>query len=116
MINALTAWLTDLRNEYQRQEAACRADQREDEAIFAKIRQNVCEIFLSVAAAATAHTSSPAEAETFFMEKLTQIPQNWANTQALAQRHGDNHQVHLEQIKLDTAAMIRNHIDREAMA
>ena len=32
MINALTVWLTDLRNEYQRQEAACRTDHREDEA------------------------------------------------------------------------------------
>ena len=97
--------LTQLRDAYGAAAMDLRADSREDEAVFARIRQNVCEIFLSVADAAEKHAADPDE---FFLQKLLQIPAAWKTAGEKAGIHGNSEQAYLEQLKLETAAQIRS--------
>lgn len=91
--------------------AACAAevkalelDLRRDEAVFARIRLNVYDIFRTVYKTALKQD----DADAFFLEKLDQIPENWRNSLHLARQHGNEEKAHIEQIKLDTAAQIRS--------
>ena len=95
--------------------AACQAeaealelDHRRDEAIFAKVRLNIYDVFRTVFKVAATMEDN---AERFFLAKLEEIPRGWQTSLALAQQHGNTRKTVLEQIKLDTAAQIRSTFD-----
>ena len=86
------------------QEQLLTADDRADEAVFAKIRTNVWDVFRTVFSAAVKSCGSDDEkTEQFFLAKTQQIPQNWRASLQKAEEHGDTEKAHLERIKLDTA-------------
>ena len=92
------------------QAEACKAratslttDNRQDEAVFEKIRGNVFEIFTAVLNAARKQ-SDPVD---FFRRQLTAIPANWEAALEKAEAHGDEAKAHTERIKLDAVRAIR---------
>lgn len=88
--------------------AALNADDRQAEAIFVKIQLNVYDIFNTVLSAAEKSAGDDdGKLLEFFLTRLQQIPQNWNTALANAGQHGDVEKAHLEQIKLDAAAEIR---------
>lgn len=95
----LNAYFADKLAACAAEAAALAADDRKDEAIFAKIRGNVYDIFRTV-------FSATGNAEGF-RQKLDQIPRNWQTARQLAETHGDSARAHIEDIKLQTAAEIR---------
>lgn len=81
---------------------------RADEATFEKVKANIYNIFRTVFSVAV--TTCPSDArkiQSFFSERIQQIPSGWAVAQEKARAHGDSARVYLEQIKLDTAGDIR---------
>lgn len=88
--------------------AGMHADCREDEAVFAKIKCNVYELFFSVFQAFQKHASSPEEAGQLFERKLQEIPNQWVNAHKNAINHHDSEKAYLEELKLDTAKEIRS--------
>lgn len=101
------AWLTGQAAACKARQAALAADDRADEAIFAKIQANVYEIFHTVLGAGwKASGGDPAKARAFFAAKLTQIPQNWRDGLTASQAHGDMERAQVERLKLDALAQI----------
>lgn len=86
-------------------EASLLSDQRQDEAVFARIRGNVYGIFSSVFHTAVTQANDPCR---FFLEKLETIPANWQKALHQADSCGDWKTAHLERIKLETAKKILN--------
>lgn len=84
------------------------ADGRADEAAFEKVRANVFGIFRTVlSVAAKSGGGDPDAVRRFFAQKAGQIPASWAAAYGKAKQHNDTARMHLEQIKLGTAAEIR---------
>ena len=100
---ALRAWLTDQIADCETRRTALWADERKDEANFARIRANVFEIFRTVLKVAEGRP----DGEALFAAKLTEIPAAWLKAHDQAERHGDAAALCIERIKLDTAAEIR---------
>lgn len=83
------------------------SDDRADEAVFAKVRMNVYDIFQTVFSVAV-KTSGQDDQKViqFFSMKLQQIPRSWHTALMNAQQHGETEKAHIERIKLDTVAEI----------
>lgn len=77
------------------------ADGRGDEAVFARVRGNVFDLFHTVFSVAVQTAGAEEEkVRPFFREKLDQIPANWRCSLEKAQAHGDLERMHTETIKL----------------
>lgn len=88
--------------------AACTADDRADEAVFAKIQMNVYDIFLTVFSAGIKSAGDDdGKLRQFFLARLDQIPQSWQASLSAAHQHGDTEKAHIEQIKLNAVGEIR---------
>lgn len=85
----------------------CAADDRGDEAVFARVEMNVYDIFRTVYDVAGKNTKNDGEKARFFETKLTQIPENWQTALEKANAHGDTEKAYIEGLKLETAARIR---------
>lgn len=108
----LSSYLLEQRNLCETRIRDLSRDGREDEAVFEKIRLNVFDIFRTVLSAAKTATGSQEEAVRFFLERLHQIPQAWEKSLAAAQSHGDDAKVHIEKLKLDAVAQIRQEVQK----
>ena len=85
-----------------------RSDDREDEAVFAKIQLNIYHIFNSVFSVAIETAGQDDEKVVqFFLTRLRQIPQSWHTALANAEQHGETEKAHIERIKLDAVAQIK---------
>lgn len=103
---------TEFLSYLESQAALCRAgsgalsaDGRYDEAVFAKVRLNVYDIFRTVFSAAV--NTAGEDAAAFFREKLQQIPANWVTALAAAEQHGHSEKAHIERLKLEIAGAVR---------
>ena len=94
-------YLTAQLQQHRAEAASLSADGRGDEAVFARIRANVCEIFSSVWNAAPVDGK-----QEFFLTKIAQIPQNWRTAKQQAEANGPYEKAHIESLKLDTAAAL----------
>lgn len=84
------------------------ADDRHDEAVFEQIRANIFEVFHTVLnAAQRACGDDDAAIQTFFLQRLTQIPAAWTNALEEAKAHHDAQQQHLQQVKLSVVEEIQ---------
>lgn len=106
---------TIIKEYFEQQISSCRMNQtrlkeenRHDEEIFEKIKENVYDIFQTVYASATKkYGADSKEARDFFTDRLTSIPANWTSAYEKAAQHQDTEKMHIETIKLDTASDIR---------
>lgn len=90
-----------------------RSDDREDEAVFAKIQRNVYDIFSTIFSVAVKTAGQDDEKVVqFFLTRIQQIPQSWHTALANAEKHGETENAHIEQIKLDAVAEIQNEFER----
>lgn len=79
------------------------ADDRIDEAVFEKIKENVYDIFRTiVSVAAKTCKNDPEGIKQFFILKAQQIPANWATAYEKAKQNHDIIKMQTEKIKLDT--------------
>lgn len=89
-----------------------RADNREDEAVFEKVRANVYDIFRTVLSAGVRTCGQDADGfRHFFDLRIQQIPTSWQASLEKARAHQDTAKVHLEEIKLAAVAEIRETFD-----
>lgn len=87
---------------------ALHADNRPDEAVFEKIRMNVYDIFHTVYTAGGKVSGGDAVKHLDFLRKrLEEISGSWQTALEAAQSHGNSEKAHIEQIKLDAVAEIR---------
>lgn len=96
----------------QQEIAALQADHRSDEAVFAKIRMNVYDIFQTVFTAAEKAAGEEDKLLSFFQERLDSISVNWQSALEKAQQHGEAEKAHIEGIKLETLRQIEEEISR----
>lgn len=95
----------------QAQELTC--DDRGDEAVFAKVRMNVYDIFSTIFSVAVKTAGEDDEKlMQFFAQKIRQIPQSWHASLANALQHGDSDKAYLEQIKLEAVEEIKKEVAR----
>ena len=84
------------------------ADDRADEAAHDKIKAYVYVIFRTILSVAVkTGKGDPDAVRHFFFLKIQQIPSNWTTAYDQARQHDDTVKIQVEQIKLDTAARIR---------
>jgi hypothetical protein len=109
-------FVNGLMSEYDNKVKSLKADNREDEAILYKVRLNICDIFCKMAEAAdrkvTAMKLSEEEDQTRtfnreYLEWFEKIPANWKTNLELARKHNDVIIVSTEEIKLETAELLR---------
>ncbi len=88
-------------------------EERRDEAVFARVRKNVLEIFQTVLTVAV-KTAGDDEGKIrdFFALKIEEIPKNWRASLQKAEAHGDGKTVPIENVKLETAAGIKKVFER----
>ena len=89
------------------EETRLNEQERKDEAVFAKIRGNVFDIFRTVYAAGVKAVGEE-QAAAFLREKLDTIPQNWRTALEQAEAHGETEKAHIERIKLKAVQEIRS--------
>ncbi|MBQ8831776.1 MAG: hypothetical protein IJ017_09265 [Oscillospiraceae bacterium] len=94
-----TAFLEMSAARCKEQASALSEDGREDEAVFAKIKLNVYDIFKAV-------FNTLGEGDKF-LAKLSDIPVGWQVSLEKAEAHGDTGKAHIERIKLETAEEIK---------
>lgn len=105
--NTFPSWLTEQIDLCARRRNELLADQRKDEANFEKIRENIYDIFRTVYSVAEQTQPDPEKRNLFFLQRLDGIPASWQTAYDKAAEHDDEPKMHLEQLKLDTAARIR---------
>lgn len=108
----MNAYLLEQRRLCEARAEVLAGESREDEAVFEKIRLNVFDIFRTVLSAAKTATDSQEEAVRFFLERLRRIPAAWEKSLAAAQSHGDEAKAHIEKLKLDAVARIRQEAEK----
>lgn len=107
LCETMRAWLHTQGNRCAADRRALEADGRQDEAVFARIRQNVYEIFDAVLTAADRTCADEAARRRFFAGKLADISGSWQTAQQKAAAAGEQDKVHIEALKLAAAADIR---------
>lgn len=89
------------------------ADGRVDEATFEKVKGNIYDIFRTVfSVAVDTCKADPGQIPAFFMERLDHIPDNWRASYEKAKEHNDTAKMHMEQLKLDIVAQIRENFEK----
>lgn len=84
-------------------------DNREDEATFERIRENVFDIFKTIFTVAikTAGEDNKEEIKQFFLKRIEQIPSSWKESYNKAKQYGDIEKLQCEDIKLQTVEKIQ---------
>ena len=93
------------------EEAGLNAEDRKDEAVFAKIRGNVFDIFRTVYAAGVKAVGQE-RAAGFLRDKLDTIPQSWETALEKARAHGEADKVCIETVKLEAVREIKDWLGR----
>ena len=107
--SAMLEFLNERISACQARRALLQKESRDDEADFEKIRENVYGIFKTVLSPEIRTPGNKAcDAGEFFLEKLEQIPSNWAASYEKAAAHEDAEKMHIEGIKLETVREIRD--------
>jgi len=101
-LKVLQHWMKEKMEECKAAEHQLRADDRQDEAAFRKIRGNVFGIFFAVADVA----QKQADPVAFFGKKLAEIPASWASALQKARQFGAAEDAAVEEIKLAAAEEI----------
>lgn len=108
MKNKINTYFEEKIDACQAAAAALSADNRADEAVFEKIRMNVYDIFRAVYNAGEKVSGGDPEKQlNFLRHRLDEIPGSWQTALEAALSHGNSEKVHIEQIKLDVVAEIR---------
>lgn len=90
-----------------------RSDDREDEAVFARIQLNVYDIFNTIFSVAIKTAGQDdRKVVQFFLTRMQQIPQSWYTAQATAEQHDETERAHIEHIKLEVVAEIQKEFER----
>ena len=85
------------------------ADERGDEAIFARVRRNIFDAFCAVFSAGIKVCGDDEESlKSFFLSRTDRISQNWRDAREKAKLHADDEKGYIEEIKLKACADIRD--------
>lgn len=96
--------------EQRRQELT--ADERQDEAVFEKVKANIYDIFRTWLSVAVRLSNGNADAvKSFFVQRAEQIPAGWAAAYEKAREHDDAARMQTERVKLDVVREARAKFD-----
>lgn len=102
------SWLAEQIDLCTRRRAALLADQRQDEANFEKIRENLYDVFRTIyTVAEKTHGADPQRSHLFFLNKLAEMQNTWLTALNQAESHGDGKRAHQERLKVDTARHVK---------
>lgn len=113
-MNEFLTYIDKLVVKYQAEEEMLIKMDRKDEANFAKIRVNICEICKTLYGASMKMAQSrerenvdinEAFKEEYFRQ-LTRLLENWKISYEKAKEHGDASKIVIEEIKLETLQMV----------
>ena len=116
-INDYVNFVNSLMEDYHKKEEELKLDDRKDEAILYRVRGNICDIFLKMVNASVKKiagmrlASEYAGMKAFIEDYLTwfeKIPASWKANLALAKQHADIIVVETEEIKLETANLLKS--------
>lgn len=106
-------YFADRIEEYRNRARELRADDREDEAVFARVQMNVYEIFQTVFSVAVKNAGQEdSRVVSFFLTRIRQIPENWRRALALEEQQGNPEKAHIEGLKLAVAREIQGEFER----
>ena len=80
---------------------------RKDEANFAKIKINICEICKTLYNVSQKETSGQ-NAREFFLQKLDKLSSEWTSSMERAKEFGDTQKAVIEAIKLEVLNEVKN--------
>lgn len=93
-------------DQLQQEEKELCASDRKDEANLVKIRMNVYEICKTIFNVVK-KTKEGNELKDTYLQKLTNLPQNWIVSYEKAKEHKDTTKVVIEEIKLETLETVK---------
>lgn len=106
-VSKLNEYFAEKTAECSQQKVYLLADDRRDEASFWQIRANIYDIFKTILSVAERTQKSDEGANSFFVKKLNEMTNTWAESGKKASDHGDAQKAAIEQIKVETAGEIR---------
>lgn len=111
------AFVTELMSDYNNKARILKDDNRTDEANLYKVRSNICDIFYKMAEASVRKADAMKLADDTersrrfneeYLNWFEKIPANWKINLELAKKHNDTIVVNTEEIKLETAKLLRD--------
>ena len=99
-MNAYITYLEETIRELQKEEEALILASRKDEANFAKIKINICDICKTIYNV-TAKTKNGAALKEEYIRQLTRLPENWKISLEKAKAHDDVEKIVIEETKLE---------------
>jgi len=103
----MLTWLDTAISESRVRQQTLVQDQRQDEAVFEKVQENIYDVFRTVLNVALRQHGDSAAARNFFELRMQQIPAAWESSLQAARTHNNTEKAHIEQIKLTALAAIR---------
>lgn len=116
-VNDYINFLKEVMDDYSKKEEALKLDDRKDESILYKVRVNICDIFAKMVNASdkkvTAMKLTTEEEQTTafnedYLNWFVNIPASWKTNMELAKKHDDVIVAKTEEIKLETADLLRH--------
>jgi hypothetical protein len=110
------AFINEKLTEYNRRAKTLEEESKADEATFLRIRANICDIFHTLIGATDKKVKTMKVSEdeldqvfsTEYIKYFETIPASWKLRLAQADRNQDSITATIEEVKLDTADMLRN--------
>ena len=91
--------------------AALQADGREDDAVFAKVRANIYDVFKTVS---RVHLNRPGGGADAVRAMLKKFQKEWGEALQLAETHGDTQKIAVEEAKLAVLADVTARFEESA--
>ena len=102
-------YFQSVKQECQEEISRLQLDHRVDEAVLAKIRLNIYDIFHSVfSVAEKTQGDDEKKLSAFFLDRLERIPLSWKTALEKAKQYGNVETAYIETIKLETVTQIYN--------
>lgn len=110
-------YVTILMAEYTSNAEALKKDDRKDEANLYKVRANICDIFYKMVRASekkleamriTEEVEKTIAFNEDYLNWFVKIPESWLANMDLARKHDDVIAVQMEEIKLETANLLKS--------
>ena len=106
-MNAYIKFLEETISEVQKEEQALITAARKDEANFAKIKINICDVCRTIYNV-HAKTKAGAELTSEYVRQLTRLKENWKMSLEKAKEHEDVQKVVIEETKLEMLQQIES--------
>ena len=114
-MNDFLTYLDQLKKQFEEEEQSLICAQRKDEANFAKIKVNICDICKTLYQVSLKKAENREAFIEEYLRQLTRLPENWKISYEKAKEHGDATKIVIEEIKLEVLETIRNSFEERTI-